>query len=813
VSDFNRGRGYGDDDFKFLESEMHSEELSLSDCFEMRGEPLTPRDYQREAAQEAMKVVDLPVPDRTGVVHIGPGGGKTLVGVLAVLEHLKKTPWAKVFWVAPNWILLEQAARTFINADPALNRNNNYLRVLDENIGGFMGGLREMKRDMTGVVVFSTLQKMAHSYRGFVPTLIVIDEFHWGHRGELQKLSTDGAPTAAIIGLTATPKPLARGECSVSSLPLCKLWKYLARPLYSNENNIKTGFTWAPEFVQTGSRIISQHSYDQLNTAQRNRKVLEYLRSHRSKLGKTLVFCVNQDQARSMAIQAGEEFGLPADYAISDERSHSNAAIAKFRMSKDGLLFNVGLLLQGADIPDIKSVVLCYPTQSAIRFVQMAGRGMRPHPSKNLDGQHFFNLICCNDSILQHEEVFVSPVTAFGDENEISEYSDDIEYQLADEYDEQSHEYYTDEIPDETEGHSFGERGPIVTHQFMIDAFNSIELPFRRDQTFGLELEFTDSSFKEGMGAGAPEWETRAYGLERLLRKNPELNPELARISPEDYPEGYAKHFITYDGSYGWELVTRVMRGKNGLQSLTTLLSTLAESRAPDGRSVVLDSLGRTLTVNHRTGLHLHLGFEQLDFKATLRLMEIVALAEPFLYCLVSPSRLFKIGTSEPNPYAVPISMVVDPHQLERVLNVADLERIFRDSPVTDREDPLRYLTVNFSRILQEDAPFSTIEVRMHNGSFEARKIIPWISLWMNLLNAQFDDSILNQLRTLYKSVGVGNVPIPSDRVRNHLFHFLKIVFANAPASSGIFALFEARAKELDPGWNVALSRRDRKAA
>ena len=66
-------------------------------------------------------------------------------------------------------------------------------------------------------------------------------------------------------------------------------------------------------------------------------------------------------------------------YTDEDERK---AVLARIETGETTIISNVGILAEGWDFPACRTLILARPTKSLIRFVQMAGRVLRPHPSK-----------------------------------------------------------------------------------------------------------------------------------------------------------------------------------------------------------------------------------------------------------------------------------------------------------------------------------------------------------------------------------------------------------------------------------------------
>lgn len=160
------------------------------------------------------------------------------------------------------------------------------------------------------------------------------------------------------------------------------------------------------------------------------------------------------------------------------------------------------------------------------------------------------------------------------------------------------------------------------------------------------------------------------------------------------------------DSSCGIEITTRVLKGVEGFHEVHDVLGILMP---------ILNERG--YRVDMRTGTHVHLGWAGAPFKWLKNLIRSVAYYEPAIYSLVSPSR---VG----NQYA------------------KSMRAFFKASPSNDKsswkESSEHYDAVNFEGLWVGDR---TLEIRYHNGTLEAVKILPWISLWMRLLDTACVDA------------------------------------------------------------------------
>lgn len=96
----------------------------------------------------------------------------------------------------------------------------------------------------------------------------------------------------------------------------------------------------------------------------------------------TLVFCVDLAHVASLTATF-RQHGLDARFVTSD--TNAQVRIDRLEAFKKGdfpVLLNCGIFTEGTDIPNIDCVLLARPTKSRNLLVQMIGRGLRKHGSK-----------------------------------------------------------------------------------------------------------------------------------------------------------------------------------------------------------------------------------------------------------------------------------------------------------------------------------------------------------------------------------------------------------------------------------------------
>lgn len=97
---------------------------------------------------------------------------------------------------------------------------------------------------------------------------------------------------------------------------------------------------------------------------------------------RALGFCVSVEHAQFMA----REFDRRGVRALAVSRRSSPEeraqALARLRAREVNVLFAVDLFNEGLDVPDVDTLFLLRPTQSATVFVQQLGRGLRQTADK-----------------------------------------------------------------------------------------------------------------------------------------------------------------------------------------------------------------------------------------------------------------------------------------------------------------------------------------------------------------------------------------------------------------------------------------------
>lgn len=195
---------------------------------------------------------------------------------------------------------------------------------------------------------------------------------------------------------------------------------------------------------------------------------------------------------------------------------------------------------------------------------------------------------------------------------------------------------------------------------------------------------------------------------------------------------GYTDWRVKYDGSLssgGVEVVSPVLTGEAGIDAIRGVTRVLREMGA---------------TVNRTCGLHAHHGIRDLTVDDVKRAAKVWATNQGLIDGLVSPSR--RDGA---NTYCARLSSY-DLAEINRSASLRDIERGLRNIS--------RYKTFN----LLSYGRFGTVEIRQHQGTLDAEKIISWVRFGQALLDGtvtagaavENNGAAFGTLRAMFRALG-----------------------------------------------------------
>ena len=309
------------------------------------------------------------------LVVAATGTGKT---VIAALDYARMAGRPSLLFVAHRKEILEQSLRT-------------YREVLADGSFGelYVGGAVPAQWRH----VFASIQSLSSAALDRLSVehfdVVVVDEFHHAEAATYRRLLEHVVPRE-LLGLTATPERSdgldVRSFFGGRTAAELRLWDALENDLLCPFHYF--GISDATDLSQLDWRRgeYDTTSLERVFTADdaRVRIVLRELRDKTSDVNqiRALGFCVSVRHAEFMADRFTAA-GIPSLAVSARTPPETRArALRSLRDREVNVLFAVDLFNEGLDIPDVDTLLLLRPTQSATVFLQQLGRGLRRTPDK-----------------------------------------------------------------------------------------------------------------------------------------------------------------------------------------------------------------------------------------------------------------------------------------------------------------------------------------------------------------------------------------------------------------------------------------------
>jgi DNA repair protein RadD len=212
--------------------------------------------------------------------------------------------------------------------------------------------------------------------------LIVIDEAH-GVPGSQQYVTLLRQAKCDVIGLTATPFSKGLGKHFDEIVVAATI-----RQLIEQGFLVDIDVYAAPEKPDLAKvRTVAGDYHEGELAEEMNRTTLvgniveHYLKLTEGK--PAIVFCVDIKHSMNVTAQFMQH-GVHAEHidAYTPDARRKDI-IERFKGGEIKVISNCAVLAEGFDAPLAEVMILARPTKSLIRFIQMAGRILRPFPGKN----------------------------------------------------------------------------------------------------------------------------------------------------------------------------------------------------------------------------------------------------------------------------------------------------------------------------------------------------------------------------------------------------------------------------------------------
>lgn len=331
---------------------------------------VTPKPHQA-VALEALEAERLRGYHRNLVVA-ATGTGKTWIAAFDFKRQRDQGKARSLLFIAHRDEILLQSQQVFqlVMREPGFG---------ERLVGG--------ERPRAGRHVFASVQSLANRIDEIDPDdfdVIIVDEFHHAAAASYERLLSRLQPKV-LLGLTATPER-ADGQSVLQWFDgriasESRLWDALDQGLLCPFHyfGVNDGTDLSTVRFERGRYVPGD--LDNVLTgdhvrALRIRQAVEEFVTDPHQM-RALGFCAGIGHAHFMARQFSG-FGYPAmALDASTPRDDRRAALARLRRGDLRAVFAVDLFNEGVDLPEVDTVLMLRPTESATVFLQQLGRGLR----------------------------------------------------------------------------------------------------------------------------------------------------------------------------------------------------------------------------------------------------------------------------------------------------------------------------------------------------------------------------------------------------------------------------------------------------
>jgi DNA repair protein RadD len=342
------------------------------------------RPYQ----EDVLKVIWDAIPtDQFILIQAATGAGKTLIFSELIKRLLTQWPNIRIGILAHRRELITQA-------------QDKLLKTWPEAPIGIACTSISNDIDTDKSIVIGSIQTLSRRTGTTVPfDLVVVDEAHKipGMNIKSQyktwiETMIKYNPKIRILGMTATPFRLSQGyiygtACKPGNINLFPDLHYRISISDLQKDGYLCGYrakaTTDISSDLAGVRKTGDYNVGDLSAVMSKQQhvgsAVAALNEHASDRKHVIVFAVTIAHAEKLREAFGEQATIIHSELNDDARYQ---ALSDFESGKIRIIVNVTILSEGFDSPAVDCIIMCRPTMSPGLFIQMTGRGLRPHPDK-----------------------------------------------------------------------------------------------------------------------------------------------------------------------------------------------------------------------------------------------------------------------------------------------------------------------------------------------------------------------------------------------------------------------------------------------
>ena len=324
------------------------------------------RKYQTDAVPELRAAIER----SHSVVYVLPtGGGKTLVA--GDLAKLAAENGGKTLLLVHRRELVAQAVDTLASACP------------DLSIGVEANGWPSQPWAHLQVGMVQSIVRRKHVV---TPNLVIVDEAHHARAATWERVLARW-PDAARVGLTATPQRLD-GKGLRSHFAEMVLGPSIP-DLIASDYLAPTRTLRLPEELLMNLEDVKMNRHGDYQGKDLRRRVTDkviadaaqsYLRYAQGR--SAIFFGITTDHSKAVIARLRDS-GVRAEHVDgTDSHNRRDRIMNALRDGGVDVVGNCDLISEGFDAPRCDCVMLGAPTRSITRYLQAAGRAMRPEPGK-----------------------------------------------------------------------------------------------------------------------------------------------------------------------------------------------------------------------------------------------------------------------------------------------------------------------------------------------------------------------------------------------------------------------------------------------
>lgn len=324
------------------------------------------RRYQERAVENFNKWILTQDPLATITLPVGTG--KTIVAA-SCLSYFP----GKVFWIAHRSELIFQAFETIKKINPGINISIE---------------MAERKADSNSQIVVGSVQTISRFRKhldGFIPDLIIIDEYHHvSINNSTYNTIIKKFDKARILGLTATawrtdgePLPLGINLINMdvgTAVNKGYLVPPIAQPLQTETSLASVGNKMGDFDLKSLASTVNNENRNQLIA----NKALELIIKEKRQ---GIIFAT--DVAHSKAIFALLKDKVKAVEVYGETSiEERNKSVERIRNKEIDVIVNNMIFTEGTDFPHLSFAIMARPTKLLGLYIQAVGRVLRTSPGK-----------------------------------------------------------------------------------------------------------------------------------------------------------------------------------------------------------------------------------------------------------------------------------------------------------------------------------------------------------------------------------------------------------------------------------------------